>query len=243
MYKEFEQIITNHSQRISFNKEFHSYCVGEKVLTPVTNIIKKFQEPFDSENISVKYAAKHKKNKEDVLKEWEKKRKDSAMLGTDVHDFGEQLFYIFKRADKIIPEPETNLPHKKQMLRFWEGLDMNRYIPLLAESKVFSLLYGFAGTFDLLLYDTLRKGLVIADYKTNEDLYKNFLGKTLLRPFEYILDTPYNMYQLQTSCYQIPLEDLRLPVVDRWLVHITPVDYLVIPCNNFVGHLKKSFSC
>jgi hypothetical protein len=243
MYKEFEQIILKHSQKITFNKEFHSYCVGDKRLKPVTTTIKKFQEPFDSDSISTKYATKYKKNKEDVLKEWDKKRNDSAELGTNVHDYGEGLFYNYKRGESFTLPNEPHIPHKKQMFLFWKELDKNRYIPILAETKVFSLLFGFAGTFDLLLYDTVRKGLIIADYKTNEDLNKNFMGKRLLEPFSYTLDTPYNMYQLQTSCYQIPLEDLKLPVVDRWLIHITPTNYVILPCNNFVEHLKKALSC
>ena len=34
-----------------------------------------------------------------------------------------------------------------------------------------------------------------------------------------MLDCPLSIYVLQLSTYQIPLEDMGLKVVDRWVVH------------------------
>lgn len=238
----FKNTILEHSKRITFSKDTHSYTVNGESLTPVTTFIKKFQEPFDTQRIATAYATKNKKNVDDVIKDWDKVRKESADLGTDVHDFGERLFYLYhKFNDKCltIDSENTNIEHKVQMVQFWKDLDKQRYIPLLVETKVYSLKYKFSGTFDILFFDRVKQGLIIGDYKTNKDLYKNFMGKTLLHPFEYLLDTPYNLYQLQTSTYQIPLEDMGLPIVDRWVIHITPTSYQVLPCNNFVPNIKK----
>ena len=67
-----------------------------------------------------------------------------------------------------------------------------------------------------------KSGLVIFDYKTNEDLYKNFRQQKLLWPFNDMLDMSYSFYTLQLGLYQIPLENLGYDIVGRRLIWVKP---------------------
>ena len=57
----------------------------------------------------------------------------------------------------------------------------------------------FGGTADIILYNTKTNKYIIADYKTNEDLFKNFKGKKLNGVFSKHLENGYNKYQIQFS--------------------------------------------
>jgi hypothetical protein len=230
------------ANKIVFTKEGHTYSVNNLFYTSVTNKIKKFHSEFDVENQAKKYALKHRLNVEDVKNLWAKIGKDSADLGTDVHDFGEQLFYQYLDEKGLIFKETSNVGYKIKMYEFWLWLSkQDRYIPILSETKVFSEKYQLIGTFDLLLFDTITNTLVVVDYKTNKDLYKNFIGQVLFHPFHYLLDNPFNIYQLQLSTYQIPLEDLGFIVSDRWVVHISPEEYKILHTMDFTKQLRLCY--
>ena len=67
-----------------------------------------------------------------------------------------------------------------------------------------------------------NSGLVIFDYKTNEELFKNFRGQTLLWPFNDMLDMNASYYTLQLSLYAIPLQNIGYKVVARRLIWVKP---------------------
>ena len=64
--------------------------------------------------------------------------------------------------------------------------------------------------------------MVIFDYKTNEDLYKNFKQQKLLWPFNDMLDMSESYYTLQLSLYAIPLQNIGMDVVARRLIWVKP---------------------
>ena len=63
---------------------------------------------------------------------------------------------------------------------------------------------------------------LIPTHNTNEDLFKNYKGKTLLAPFEDLLDSPYNKYQLQLSMYQLLFEQCGFEVESRRIIWLKP---------------------
>ena len=63
---------------------------------------------------------------------------------------------------------------------------------------------------------------LIPTHNTNEDLFKNYKGKTLLSPFEDLLDSPYNKYQLQLSMYQLLFEQCGFEVESRRIIWLKP---------------------
>jgi hypothetical protein len=99
---------------------------------------------------------------------------------------------------------------------------------MLVENRVYAFCGGdepvYAGTFDLLVYSTIpgKEGLLIFDYKTNEDLYKNFKDKHLLEPFTKMKDTPKNHYEIQQSLYENALNEIGYKILGKRLVWIKP---------------------
>ena len=222
--------IENHSKKIKFTESDHSYKFSNNNLTAVSNCISRFKKPFDSDTIASNYAKKRKLNTQDVLKQWETKKNNACDLGHKVHDFAEK--YVNDRT--LVPE----IPHQEAVVKFFKDLPKTR-IPIMTETTVYSEELGYAGTFDILFYDTEKKGLIPTDWKTNEDLYKNFRGQTMLVPFDFLLDMPLNAYCLQLSYYQIPLEDLGLNVIDREIVWLKPDGtYEVIKADDYTQHIR-----
>ena len=67
-------------------------------------------------------------------------------------------------------------------------------------------------------FDTKTQSYIIADYKTNKDLLKNYKGKTMIGPFSHLLDNPLNHYVIQLSYYQLLLEQVGVKVSKRVII-------------------------
>lgn len=208
-YKMLKTLITSQFDKLEFEPLEHKYTLDGENLTSVSNVIKRFEEGFDTETKSIAYAEKYGLDLETVRANWKKKGSDACDFGHQVHDFGEEYFH-----NKNL-KPRNG--HEKAVIGFWNGIPSS-IVPLLCETMIFTKKYQYAGTFDLLLYNPSEDGVIIVDYKTNKDLFKNYRGKMLLSPFDFLLDNPYNHYQIQLSLYQIPLEDAGIKVIDRWII-------------------------
>lgn len=181
---------------IVFNEDLHRYTVQEKELKPVSNCLKYFQEEFDSEVIATRSAIKEGSTKQEVLKKWKEIADEACRIGTETHLFAE----TFKELGL---KPKNNL--QKAVVKFWDNLPKH-LIPVFYELRMYSKELNIAGTTDLVFYNTKTNKFILADYKTNKDLFKNFAGKKLLKPFDDLLDNPFNKYQLQLSLYKILFE-------------------------------------
>lgn len=198
---------------LSFIPQSHEYFVEDKkVPISVSGVVKGFVPFTDWDKIATAIAKRDNTTKEEVLKQWADKRDKGANAGTKVHDFAE--------TQDRLPTSEKEVA----VLKFWSDLELNnpyRYILIIKELEMYHKLYKFAGKCDFILYDTLANIFIIGDYKTNIDLFKNYNGNLLLEPFEFLLDHPYNQYQIQLSSYQILLSQIDgLIVGERWLVHL-----------------------
>lgn len=231
---------------LKFIEEGHQYFLHGVSMPSVTQLIEQFQTPFDKEFQAKRYAERHGNTAEHWLKEWQEISEKATTAGTKVHSFGESMGWLRnghpelitddckckydERTGRLVP---TN-PKEKAVANFWDSLPENYHL-VLAETKIYSnknpryqLKHPYCGTFDLLFYyksptDASKNGLVIFDYKTNKDLhsdYNNRYHKTLLTPFEDLIDESLSMYTLQLNCYQIPLEDIGLKVIGRCVVHL-----------------------
>ena len=213
------------------------------------NCVKKWQRDMDP---NYKY---YGMSKEEILAKWKVKSGKACEFGTEVHAFGESMFYYMtEQYDKILPEckdkfrngqPCPTSPQEEAIVKFWNDLP-ETIVPVLAETKVFNVdTFQYAGTFDILFYHVNEKnpensGLVIFDYKTNEDLYKNFKEQTLLWPFNDMLDMSYSFYTLQLSLYAIPLQNINYKVVARRLIWVKPDGtYDSIKVNNVAERLRE----
>ena len=148
-------------------------------------------------------------------------------------------------------------PKEEAALAFWNDLPDNVYV-VLPETRVYTNVNldlppfreNYAGTFDLLLYykhptDPDKSGLCIRDWKTNREIYKEFSrsrGKMMLYPFNNLYDEPFGAYTIQLNCYQIPLEDIGLKILDRKIIWLKDdCTYDLIPVDNCTKTLRKYF--
>jgi ATP-dependent exoDNAse (exonuclease V) beta subunit len=217
---------------LTFQEKGHKYTVdGVKIEKSVSSLIHSFYEPFDSDYHSARIAERDGRTQAEVLKEWKDINDESIERGHRVHLFGERY-----QDDRTLT-PSCN--QELALTKFWA--DLPPYIvPVGAEIRMYHYIKKFAGTSDILLYNMLNGTYIIADYKTNKDLYKNFKGKTMLPPFEDLLDCPLSHYEVQLSYYQILLEQIPGIKISRriviWL--LMNGEYSVIDTRDFTDRLK-----
>ena len=205
--KEMQNKIKEYFKELQFDAQKHSYEVRGKPLTSVSKTIHKYVEKVDFDKIAGFVAKKRGITKAEVLAEWEAKKIASCNQGTLVHTFGENYNGMQKPTNGF----------EEAIVKFWDNIP--DYIePFLFELQMFSETLGIAGTSDIILFNRKTGKFILADYKTNIDLFKNYKGKTLLSPFDNLLDSPYNKYQLQLSMYQLLFEQCGFEVESRRII-------------------------
>lgn len=204
---------------LRFNAKEHLYDVGGLNLKPVSNIIKDFVPEFDTIKISGAFARKHNLDQREVIKNWEEIRDEACEKGTDVHDFGER--YVLENFDigvKYFLPPQRKIklsPKKMALVKFWDEKP-GYLMPVALELRMYLIKYGMAGTADIILFDIRDNSLVIADYKTNKNLFNDF--GNLLGMCSYMPNNPFSKYTIQLSLYQIMLEEVGYKVSNRILI-------------------------
>jgi hypothetical protein len=205
--------VNNYFSGLVFDEVTHTYTKQNKKLTPVSYVLKKFTEEFDSYKMSALVAKKRNTTQQAILKEWEDNKNKSCSLGTKVHLFGEK----YCRDRNLKPTDGY-----EEAIVKWYSTIPNYIEPLFLELQMYSESLGIAGTADMIFYNTKTGKLLIRDYKSNQDLFKNYKGKKMLKPFDNLLDNPFNKYQLQLSLYQILFEQTGYEIESRALVWIKP---------------------
>lgn len=199
---------------LEFNAEAHSYNHRGRALSSVSSYIKRYTEPFDAHKIAGFVAKKRGCSREEVLQEWEDKKNAACDKGNKAHYFGETY---------VLDKTKPSTPYEQAIVNFWDSIP-EHIIPMSFELQMYSVELGIAGTSDIILYNTITKKFIIADYKTNEDLFKNYKGKKLLAPFQDQLDSPFGKYQIQLSFYQLLFEQLGegFEVEARYIIWLRP---------------------
>ncbi len=266
-YEKIRNKIRNTFSELVFIEEGHKYFLHGKQMTCVSDVTHMFQEHFDSTTKAVETSERNFNNPdskyyhmtpEQILEEWKKISNEACTTGTFRHEFGESAFYYMTgQYDKILDDYKDRLtedggfvaydPKEEAVVRFYEDIPRS-IVPILAETKVYDEELGYSGTFDILFYydaeldgkSADRSGLVVMDWKTNKDLYKNFRGKTLLYPFNELLDMPLSIYKLQLSLYQSCLEKIGMKVIARRILWLKPEGvYEKISLEEYVNTLRE----
>lgn len=243
--KEIRFNILNRSKDLIFKEDTHQYFWHDKELEAVSNFThKNFQSKFDTEAVAEKYAQDHGYTKEYWMDVWKWNSLKATTTGTLVHEYGESLGWLANSHPELITDscvPKYNaekgwlIPTRgkeESVMKFMMELPKSYHL-VLNEARVINEELGYAGTFDMLYYydgngDPEKAGLVIFDYKTNKDVYDikaRKYNRKLLNQFNHLYDEPVNMYTLQLSCYQIPLENLGYRVIDRKLIWLKEDGY------------------
>lgn len=227
-----------------FEEGPHQYYWHGKNIPSVSRTIDRFVEPFPvnekAQQCYEKYyndptSKYYQMTADDIKKQWKKKNDNANAQGTLAHAFGENaMHYMVGDYDAIDPAFKDRLVDGKfvaktgfeeAVVNFWNDMP-DEYVPVLVENRVYAMcgkeIPVYAGTFDLLVYSIIpgKEGLIIMDYKTNEDLYKNYKEKKLLKPFDKWLDNPRGHYMIQQSAYQRALNEIGLTVKGKRLVWI-----------------------
>ena len=209
MIQEIQNKIKKSFEELEFEPGRHIYKVAGKVYPSTSSKIKKHTEPFNAVKWSKIIAKKRGRTPQEIMQEWDHKRDKAAENGTRVHDYAEHWWTNKKR--KPLCEQE------KAAKYFLEFVDSDEDLELVwCELQMFTRVFGYAGTTDLVLRRKSTGKLIIVDYKTNENLDKTY--QHLLPPFDFLDNNPYNKYQLQLSYYQIMLEEAGLEVEERWVI-------------------------
>lgn len=204
------QQIKNAFNRLTFKESTHQYFVdGKPLKTSVSGLIKKFTPEVNFKEIAKAIDKRDALPSGATSELWKLKSDAACSKGTKVHYFGE--LYAFHRNIK----PTCN--QEKAIVAFWRDLPKH-IIPVFTELQMYHFERMFGGTADIILYNTETKKFIIADYKTNEDLFKNFNEQKLKAPFHYKLNNAYNKYQIQFSLYQILFEQTGFEVEKRCLI-------------------------
>ena len=207
---------------------------------------------------------------DEIKQTWKNISQQACSHGTDRHEFAESCFYYMSyRYDEILDAYKDRLKKDENGVYYFEAVypkeiaaakfyeDMGKVkciIPILAETKVYVINedYYYSGTFDLLTYydqslddrkrnsDVDNSGLVVCDWKSNKDLYKNF-NNHMLYEFNELIDMPLSVYKLQLSAYQNCLENIGFKVVGRRIMWLLPDGtYTKIPLENLVTLFDKA---
>jgi hypothetical protein len=224
-------LLSTNFNDLVFQEQEHIYKVNNKALPSVSALVKKHSQPFDEMFWADIVAKKQKVKVQEVLDKWEVKRVVAANNGTKVHTYAENWW-----EDNIL-EPTCEQEKAIRLFLEWCIKD-GQYSLLSTELQMYSKEFWYAGTCDLLLWNNKLECVELFDYKTNEDLDKQF--DYLLSPFNYTPSTPFNKYQLQLSYYQIMLEEIGIPVANRYVVWVKPTGtYELRSCHNFTEELKQ----
>lgn len=254
---------------LEFFEEGHRYMLhGQEITQSVSGVGHRFiREPFNAESMADRYAQRHGRTAQYWIKQWECNSFRSTTLGTKTHAYGESLGYLKAGHPELICtiiRPQYNEtykylapihPKEEAVLKFMDELPASFHL-VLNETKIYSgknpdadknLKELICGTFDMLYYydgdgNPSKAGFVILDYKTNASLtndYNRKFHKTLLPPFDDMVEEDLSLYTIQLSLYALMLEDIGVSVIDRKIVWLNNEgDYEIIPVNDVSNKLR-----
>jgi len=200
----------------------HEYYLDNRLQRGVTTTIKNlYVKPFPYE--VAKYSgAKRGLTESEELFRWKEAGRIACEKGHKVHSIIE---------NEIIEEDIKSFNIDNLLAEY-------NCVPVIPELSVYSRIYRYAGTFDLLVFNNTTREYEIWDWKTNKDIYKNFKYQELLSPFEGYLDMPLNHYKIQLAMYAICLIEKGIPIRIGRIVWITNNEVISYEVQPFIDKLK-----
>ena len=243
--EETRQMLNEKFGDIKFIEEGHKYFIDEKEYTPVSNIIKKYEQPFDEDLKSKNYAEKVGLTQEEVIKSWRLINRKSTISGSRTHEFGESYTNVMAGHPELICEANKKqwdeeyqvllptYPKEEAVVKFYNEMNFDPSKRLYVVGAEFRLstkhmenVLPICGTADILFYEEDQifpedSGFVIGDWKTNKELEKEYTVKNDIRmkyPMTDFKDTALSHYTLQFNLYQKMFESVGLKIIDRRLI-------------------------
>lgn len=219
------KILADSTEGLEFEPVEHKYFLHGKELRSVSSIVDGFA-PFDTRAKAEKASKnpKHEhfgKSVDEILAIWEENRNRASSDGTQVHAFGEACcLWMLDREDEIEEAYRdritseglaANSPKEIAVAKWWNDVDWSRYAFVAKETMVANPVLGYAGTFDLLLYDLIETVFRMKDYKTNKDLFK-WYGDQCLPPLNMLRANDIGKYTIQQTLYAIQAGNVGLRI-------------------------------
>lgn len=231
---------------VEFFEDEHKYIIeGEYVFPSVSSFVEDFKEPFNRDFIALKYAEKRGLLVKDVIDAWEGNAKISTDNGSDVHIYGEEFVkaYFFKTREDY---PKVTCMKCLGVQMFWRDLP-NNYEPVALELIMYLKEFGIVGTTDIVLRNKDSGNYIIADYKTNEELFDTSFSKgnpIKILPLELgILQRNFDLYTVQVNLYEFMFRRATgFEVEDRWIIHIKKSDFEVYEAPSIQEYIEPYLS-
>lgn len=239
------QLLKEKFGNINFIEEGHHYFIGKKEYTPVSYIIKKYEQSFDEDGKSKAYAEKCGLTQEEVLRNWKLINLKSTISGSRTHEFGESYTNVMSGHPELICDANkkqwveeyktlvSTYPKEDAIVKFYNEMNFDPSKRLHVVGAEFKLstkymkgVLPICGTADILFYEEdlifpEDSGYVIGDWKTNKELEKEYTinnGIMMKYPMNTFFDTSLSHYTLQFNLYQKMMESVGLKIIDRRLI-------------------------
>lgn len=200
--------------KLVFEPLEHIYRFGNKLLTPVSNVVSMFFQEFDSIGLSERNSGGNIREQIKLIETWESKGAMAREVGTQLHLAIENYFqgkpmpdsYRFKYSGRYV-NVDQNVSIKTEIAFFKNFLaDRPSLKPFRTEWRICDMHYGIAGSIDFIC----RKGnqFDIYDWKRskksspNEKKYR--YGRNGLSS---VPDISYWHYALQQNLYRYIVEN------------------------------------
>lgn len=225
------QRLEDASAGLVFDPVPHTYSLHGREMRSVSSIVKDFTT-FDKEERAKSASANPKHefygvDPQEIIRIWEERGQEAADAGTATHEFGEACcLYLLDREEeiperfrgRITPDGLVAIDAKEvACAQWWASTDWGNCAVVAKETRIVNPALGYAGTFDLLLYDFGCNGFRIKDYKTNKDLHKWF-GNYLRPPLSVLKENDIGKYTVQQSLYAIALANIGIQTESMDLV-------------------------
>lgn len=234
MVEQIRQDLSEMFADLRFDESKHLYYVNGENYPSVSKKLESHYEKFNKELWLERCAKRDGIPTWELEKKWDNKRDVACDMGHNTHDFLEHY--------KPGLEPLADIPQKKAGVKFFNDYihcKNPRYTVIYRELRMIHRAFKYCGTTDMLLWDNVEQCIVIADWKTNEDLFKTY--GYLKAPFDNYLSNPFNKYQLQFSYYQLMVsQQNRARVGNRLLIYLDiEGEYRLYPCQDLTKDLSK----
>jgi hypothetical protein len=203
---------------VRFDEAKHTYWKGDKRLTGVTSLIKKYTEAFDAHAQAIKYCKKHGGDPYELMDKWEQKGFDSRVAGSAAH----KVLEDYCDTGEITFMPNPPMKQVAAVKFIIDKFKTGRLIP-----KCWECLVHFNNTASMidLVADTPNGDTYILDYKTSSKISKDGWGRYMKYPFEQLPDANFYHYSLQCSIYK---KMFGGEIKDAYIVHIKETGYDLI---------------
>lgn len=206
---------------VFFSEKDHSYVInGAPAKFSVTQLLKKYEKPFEAEKLAAIVAKKQGVMKNDVLHLWEFKKEYACLKGTLFHLYVENFLqkkkapidrlaiqtFIRNYPDYVSSDVFYNDVAKyiSHFLNFYESWKQD-HILVRPELVVGDTKTGLCGCIDNLSYNHKNNQLIIFDYKSNKEIKED--GKeNLLGILSHLKSCNLVKYSLQLHLYSLIIE-------------------------------------